>query len=438
MKRISWFLLLLAATYLGAADQTTTLPAELSLSQALDIALTNSTNIRTAMAQLDQASGKYEQARSPLLPQLDIGAHQAYLTVNLQGIGIDLPIAQGLIGPFGSMDARVFLSQQVLNLSEWRAWKSSHLRADSYRLLVDNAHELVALRVVATYLDALRAKATRDTLLDQTKLANDLYSLTRDRVNQGVAAELDANRALQQVNLLVQQRQEAEQRYIEAKLSLANILHATITAAFDVADEAAYGSGTPPERDAAIQAAFASRPDYRSAQANVSAAELQLRSVEATKLPTIEMTFSDGQSGNSPVHNVNTYRLQGSVNFPVFTGGRIHGEIGEAEGALREAQSALEASRAQIEADVLAAISGVQWALLELETSAGNIKLSRQEVDYSRSRFSQGIVDNTEVVNAQERLERADDAQIRAKYSLGLARANLARATGAAQKTYRK
>jgi outer membrane protein len=75
---------------------------------------------------------------------------------------------------------------------------------------------------------------------------------------------------------------------------------------------------------------------------------------------------------------------------------------------------------------------------LELQTSAGNVTLSRQEVDFTRSRFTQGIADNTEVVNAQDRLERADEARIRAQYTLGLARANLARATGAAEKTYRK
>jgi outer membrane protein TolC len=86
----------------------------------------------------------------------------------------------------------------------------------------------------------------------------------------------------------------------------------------------------------------------------------------------------------------------------------------------------------------MTAISGVEWALREAETSARNVKLSRQEVDFTRSRFAQGIADNTEVVNAQDRLTQADNLQIRAHYLLGLARANLARATGAAEKTYRK
>jgi outer membrane protein TolC len=207
---------------------------------------------------------------------------------------------------------------------------------------------------------------------------------------------------------------------------------------FEVADEAAYGGGNAPDRDESVKLALNSRADYKSAAANVNAAELHVKSIKATRLPTIEMTFSDGQSGTTPVHNFNTYRLFGGVNVPVFTGGRIQGEIVEAEGLLREARTAMDENRSQIETDVLTAVSGVEWALKEVETSVGNVKLSRQEVDFTRQRFTQGVADNTEVVNAQDRLSRADDAQIRAQYTLGLARANLARATGAAEKTYRK
>ncbi|MBV8833597.1 MAG: TolC family protein [Acidobacteriaceae bacterium] len=187
-----------------------------------------------------------------------------------------------------------------------------------------------------------------------------------------------------------------------------------------------------------MKAALTARPDYRSAEANVNAAELHVRSIKATRLPTVQARLSDGQSGSTPTHNVNTYALGGSIEFPIFTGGRIRGEIQEAEGALREAQAALDANRSQIEADVQAAVSGVQWAVQELETSGGNLNLSRQELDLTRERFAQGICDNTEVVNAQERLEQSADARIRAQYTLGLARANLARATGTAEKTYRK
>jgi len=138
------------------------------------------------------------------------------------------------------------------------------------------------------------------------------------------------------------------------------------------------------------------------------------------------------------MNNVNTHRVQGQIEVPIYTGGRIKGEIEEAQGALREAKALLDKNRSQIETDVLTAITGIEWTLKEVETSTRNVKLSRQEVEFTRSRFAQGVSDNTEVVNAQDRLTQADEAEIQARYLLGLARANLARATGAAEKTYRK
>ena len=156
MARLS--LLFMAAALAGAAAGPD-LPAQLTLSQALNIALSNSTKIREALAHLDQASGRYQQSRSALLPQLDVAARQSFQTLNLLGIGIDLPnsqgTSQGLIGPFGSMDARLLLSQDLFNLANVRAWQSYRSRQDSSRLLVDNSREIVVLNVVATYLEAL-------------------------------------------------------------------------------------------------------------------------------------------------------------------------------------------------------------------------------------------------------------------------------------------
>jgi len=192
------------------------------------------------------------------------------------------------------------------------------------------------------------------------------------------------------------------------------------------------------DRNVAVQSALAMRADYRAVSASVKAAELKVDSVKAERYPTLKLTADDGQSGSTPAHNINTYRVMGSLQVPIFTGGRIEGQKVEAEGELREAQAALEETRSQIERDVLTAISGVEWALRQVEISTGNITLSRQEVDLTRSRFTQGISDNTELVNAQTRLSQAEDARIRARYTLGVARANLTRATGVAENSYPK
>jgi outer membrane protein TolC len=428
------------ATTSAIAQERALLPPELSLAAALRIALINSTVLHTAQANLDKASGLRQQAKSPLLPQVDINARQAYYTASLQGVGLDIPNNPTKLGPSAAMDARIGVMWELLNIANTRGSKASQSREESSRFLVNNARELVTLTVVSAYLDALRAKASRDSLVEQTQLARDLYQLTRDRVTQGVSAELDANRAMQQVNTLEQQRLEFEQSYVDAKLNLASILQARVTSDFEVSDLAAYGDTITPnaDRNVAVQSALAMRADYRSATTNVRSAELKVDSVKAERYPTFRIAADDGQSGSTPVHNINTYRVMGALQIPIFTGGRIEGQQVEAEGALREAQAVLDETRSQVERDVLTAISGVEWAQRQVEISTGNITLSRQEVDLTRSRFTQGISDNTELVNAQTRLSQAEDARIRARYTLGVARANLVRATGVAENSYPK
>lgn len=137
-------LLPLLSTLASAADQLD-LPRQLTL-QAITIALTNNSILRTAQSRLEQASGRYTPSRSTLLPQLELNARQGYLTMNLIGLGIDIPsVPQGKTGPFASMDARLALSQDLLNIANRQAWKSARSRQESSRLLVDNAREIVVL-----------------------------------------------------------------------------------------------------------------------------------------------------------------------------------------------------------------------------------------------------------------------------------------------------
>src|SRR5215510_1895216 len=347
MQRLFLFLFLALTSSFAIAQNQSTLPPNLTLRQALDIALANSSTLREAQANLEQASGRYLESRSALLPQVGVAARQGYETVNLQGFGIDLTQFPRVLGPFGSMDARGFIVQDFVNIASLRSWQSYRSRRDASSLLADNAREVVTLNVVSAYLQALTAKASRNSLSEQTKLANDLYQITADRARQGVSSDLDANRAKQQVNTLEQQRQGSEQSYIAAKLNLANILQANITSDFDVSDPAAYGTEctvdsctlAPPIM---IQSALAARSDYRAAQASVRAARLEVKSIEATRLPTFRVRADDGPSGTAPVNSVNVYSVTGSIAFPIFTGGRIRGQKNEAEGVLQAASAALD------------------------------------------------------------------------------------------------
>ena len=99
MQRL--FLLVILTPILANAQNRSTLPADLSLRQALEIALANSSTLREAQANLEKTNGQYQQSRSALLPQLYIVARQTILTQNLQSFGIDLAGFPSLLRPFG-------------------------------------------------------------------------------------------------------------------------------------------------------------------------------------------------------------------------------------------------------------------------------------------------------------------------------------------------
>ena len=98
---------------------------------------------RTSCSPRSPTSRRDEQSRSALLPQVGVVARQGYLTLNLQGFGIDLANTPRLIGPFGSMDARFILTQDLFNIANVRSWQSYSSHRDSSRYLVENADRLI-------------------------------------------------------------------------------------------------------------------------------------------------------------------------------------------------------------------------------------------------------------------------------------------------------
>jgi len=406
---------------------TVELPEQLTLRQALDLAFKNSATLRRAAAQLQQAEAQASQAYSQRLPQVGVTAHDTLQTVNLRAMGLDLALLPARVGPFQVVDARAFVSQNVLNLPVRDRERAAREQSRSVAALAGNARELLALQVGSMFAQALRAQSSQKTLERQLELARKLHQITHDRLEAGVASRLEATRSLQQVNNLAQGVEEARHQSTAAKLQLANLLNARITASYTLVDEPAAAPETP---ENAVVQALEVRPDYRAAIARIKAAEFQLSAARRQRYPVIQFRADYGQSGRKPFENLNTFHVQGILNVPIYTGGRIEAEIAEARARVSETRAAADEIRSQVETDVLSAMAANQAALRELDIARGGVKLAEEELDLASARFTSGVADNTEIVNAQDRLARAEDNVVRAAYNRDLAVTQLRRALG--------
>jgi outer membrane protein TolC len=428
-------ILLLALLAPLAVGQTTEIPPRLTLSDAVSIALRQGLLLRRAAAALRQSEGAAQQAESQWYPQFSFGYRHSGQTVNLQALGINVPFLPGRVGPFEALDARVFVSQNIVNVPLLERRRAARSQRDSAASLAANAREDLAYQVAVLWTNALRAQQLHATLAGQTELSRKLAQITADRRDMGVASEVEWKRSLQQVNNLEQSLAEAENNLVAAKLQLAVMLNATPSSEFELVEEPAGSIMALPGEDA-LAAAFASRLDYRAARQAVEAAARRLAAARAQRYPVVQFRADWGQSGVGIARNLSTYSVQGSVTVPLSTGGRIAGEIVEAEGRLAEAQALLDEIRLRVTADVRAALAAAGAARRELDISSRTVELAREELELVTLRFTSGAADNTEVVNAQDRLTRAEDARVRAQFHWRLAQAALHRATGGGEKFY--
>ena len=114
----------------------------------------------------------------------------------------------------------------------------------------------------------------------------------------------------------------------------------------------------------------------------------------------------------------------------------MHGDVLRADASLQRAKQVLEDMRAQIDQEVRDAYLDLETAAQEVSVEKITVTLATETLRQSRDRFSSGVTDNIEVVQAQDALATANDAYIASLYSYNLAKISLARAIGVAESSF--
>src|SRR3979409_1194987 len=86
-----------------------------------------------------------------------------------------------------------------------------------------------------------------------------------------------------------------------------------------------------PEVEPSIELALAERQEWKSLESQIKAAEYQKKASQDSRLPSLRFDGNFAYVGTSGNTTLPTYTYQGSVNLPLFTGGKIRAEIGRAD-----------------------------------------------------------------------------------------------------------
>lgn len=421
--------------YTGSVPLPQPTPGVLSISflEAIDRGLKQNLGLLLSEDNTISARGEKWKELSNLLPNVIAKGQEVAQQTSLSALGLRLPIFPRVIGPFNYFDARAFLNQSVFNWNYIQKERAAAQSVKAAEFSYKDARELVVLVTGNAYLQAIAGAARVETAEAQVQTAQTLFTRSSDQLQAGVVPAIDALRAQVELQSRQQQLIAARNEFAKQKLALARIIGLALGQEFVLSDKAPYDMLIPPTLEEGLRRAYASRSDYQAALAQTRAAEFSRRAATAERYPSFDLEGDYGDIGVNPGNSNGTFHVAGTLTVPIFQGGRVHADTLEAEATLRQARARLEDLRGQIDNDVRTALLDLNAAADQVQVARSTVDLAEQTLTQAQDRFSAGVSDNLEVVQAQESVASAHEAYISSLYAHNLAKVELARALGNAE-----
>ncbi len=414
-------------------------PVAVSIVDAINRSLEHNLGLLLSENGMGRAAGLQKQAMSGLLPNIRGYVSESRQVVNLAAYGFPLPEGiPPIVGPFNLFDARVSLSQAVLDfhaLNDNRAEQHNVTAAEhSYK----SARDLVVLVAANAYLQALASSARADAARAQGDTAQALYNQTTNLRQAGIVAGIDVLRAEVQLSTERQRITSTRNEFEKAKLQLARVMGLPVGQQFTLVSELPTVPNPTLSFEDALERAYKSRPDYQAALERVQAAESARAAVEGEGLPSIRVNADYGDIGLSVPNSHYTYAIAGVVNVPIFQGGRVKGRLLAADAELRSRRAEADDLRASIYYDLKTAFLDLEASNEQLQVATRAREVATAALAQSRDRLAAGVANNIEVIQAQEAVSVANERYITALYLNGVGKAVLARDLGGAEQAVRQ
>ena len=407
----------------------------LSFKDAIDRGLRNNLGLLLQSDTSLTAQGEKWKELSELLPHVSALVNQSVEQIDLaaEGFRFNFPGIPNVVGPIGVFQTGVYLTQSVFDYHAIQRKRGASYNEKAAQYSLKNARELVILAVGNSYLVTLSGAARVATAQADVTTAQALYDKAADQQKAGVSPAIDTLRAHVELQTRQQELIVARNDYAKQKLTLARVIGLPPGQEFNLTTAAPYEplATLPLEQD--LQRAYASRPDYLAAAQQLRSAEEFRRAATAEHYPSLDIAGDYGAAGIRPGSSHGVFEVGATLNIPIFAGGRTHADVIEAEATLRQSRQQLENLRGQIDYEVRSARLDLNSAAEQVEVARSSVDLAKQTLEQAQDRFTAGVTDNLEVVQAQDALASAQETYISSLYSHNLAKISLAKSVGFAE-----
>ncbi len=426
----------ISGPYSGSTSSTTSMPfsGKLSLQDALRRGLAHNLGAVGLAHSVRQTGAQVTIARSALLPNINSNLTETVEQNDLAALGFRVSVPgfhfASIVGPFNYFALQATLNQSVANLTLLQNYRSAQATARASEYSLRDARDLIALAVGGAYLQVVAAQARVDAAQVQLDTANAVLYQSSEQHEHGVLAKLNVDQ--NQVRMLTQQQQMITLRndLAKQKINLARLTGLPPNASYQLTDNFPFSPASVQNVDAAVAEAEQQRADLKAAQYQVKAAAKALSAARAERLPSVAVNGDYEVIGANPSQSHGAFTFTGTLSVPLWQGGRVAGEIAQAQAVLAQRQAELDDTRGQIEAEVRQAHLDLEAAAGQVEVARKNLLVATETLEMTRARMQAGVVNTLEVVQAQQTVASAQLDLIDSVFAHNLAKLSLSRALG--------
>jgi outer membrane protein TolC len=419
-------------------------PMELTLSQAIDLALQQNRQIKLAQLAVVDSEHRKTITRSAYFPQIKNESTVLHIT-ELEGVSFPAgafgsPLATGPIpskslviaqGGLTAYTSGTGLAQPLTQMFKIReSNRAATADINSAKIQVNQAEDEIALKVRQLYYGILIAQLREQAARGEVDASQVKLQESTDAVAQGKAleeAELDSRAAfLDAKQTVLTQSLQAQ----DLTLELDDLLGLPLTTQLRLIEDPAASAASIPLREECVRIAREQSPDIRAAQQAVEKAKAGLAAAKDAYIPDITGIARYSYQSGVPllVHNFGTFGA--TFTYDLFDGGRRNAEIADSRTLLSEAELNLAKIEDEVAVEVQTNYNRVEQ-LQNLVGVAEEVLKARVEAARVTDRqLEQTAALPSAPVEAAAKVSSAKASLLEAKLGLSLAQGELKRAMG--------
>ena len=410
-------------------------PLQLTLDQALEIALSESNTIKIADMTIEKTGYAKKGSYASLYPNVNVSSsYQRTLLKQVMVMDMGGQPMEIKVGRDNNINASASASMPLVNASLWESLKLSGMDVEMAVEQARSSKIAMVKQVKQAFYAVLLAQASHDVMSQVYENAQKNYEKTQQRFNVGKVSEVERLRA--QVTMLNAEPNvsSAENAVLLATWQLKAVMGIALDTEVEVV-------GDLNDYTSALLAPYVSEDDL-SNNSSLLQLDIQDRMLESTirmqkkqYLPTLaaNINYNYSAMGDEELRWFPSSTAALSLSIPVFDGFQKHYNIKQS----KVTRNMLALQREDTERNLRIAIRNYndQMALCIKNYQAANatVEIAQKSYDISAKMYEVGKATLVELNDAQLALQQAQLTQAQAVYNFMVTKASLDELIGKAE-----